>query len=328
MLVERNGGHPRTCGTGLVDVPGVIGSISGDMDGKSHEHGHGLDVERREVGHIAFIEGQGEISQHDIAVDGIGGCRHARAVAPDVFLFFFGGAIGLHLVGTRFDAQPAFGVVLGLLVFLEAFGNIGTKVVLFHVGVDVLDIVGDDFARARNFPLQGLHALCKQVRQQALIQGFEHGVQMTHAGDGVCHVEAVGLRQVDVGAKAQFKHQERMIEQVGTPARSREVVLADPDQRRFEIGARWMGRPTWPTPGRWIDGAPVKEGEAGTVALHDGIGVAHLLYGGLVKWSRDWYDRDHEGCSCQSRVAYYTSTLSGSWPLCQGPILETSFACF
>jgi hypothetical protein len=170
MLVERNGGHPGTCGTGLVDVPGVIGSISGDMDGKSREHGHGLDVQRREVGHIAFIEGQGEVSQHDIPVDGIGGCRHARAVAPDVFLFFFGGAIGLHLIGTRFDAQPAIGVVLGLLVILSAFRNIGTKVVLFDVGVEVLDIVGDDFAQARNFLLQGLHALLEQGAQQTWIE--------------------------------------------------------------------------------------------------------------------------------------------------------------
>ena len=150
---------------------------------------------------------------------------------------------------------------------------------------------------------------------------------MTDAGDRFGHVEAIGLREVDVRAKAQFEHQQRMIEQVGTPTRGGEVVFADPDQGRFEIGARGMGRPAWPTPGRYIDGAPVKEGETLAVALHDGIGVAHLLDGGLVKWSRDWYDRDHEGCSCQSRVAYHTSTLSGSWPLCQGSILETSFAC-
>ena len=163
MLVERNGGHAGTCGTGLVNVPGIIGSISGDMDGKSHEHGHGLDVEGREVGHVPFIEGQGEISQHDIAIDGIGGCCHARAVAPDVFFFFFGGAIGLQLVGTLFDTETAIGVVLGLLVFLEAFGNIGTEVVLFDIGVEVLDIVGHDFAQARNFLLQGLHALLEQV---------------------------------------------------------------------------------------------------------------------------------------------------------------------
>ncbi len=153
MLVERNGGNTATCGTGLVDVPGVIGGISGDMDGKSREHGHGLDVERRKVGDISFIERQGEISQHDITVDGIGGCCDARAVAPDVFLFFFGGAIGLHLVGTLFDTETAIGVVRGLLVILAAFGDVGTEVVLFDVGVEVLDIVGDDFAQARNFLL-------------------------------------------------------------------------------------------------------------------------------------------------------------------------------
>ena len=140
------------------------------MDGKSHEHGHGLDVERREVGHVPFIERQGEISQHDITVDGIGGCRHARAVAPDAFLFFFGRAVWLHLVGTLFDTETAIGVVLGLLVILSAFRNIGTEVVLFDIGVEVFDIIGDDFAQARNFLLQGLDALCEQVRQQTWIE--------------------------------------------------------------------------------------------------------------------------------------------------------------
>ncbi len=166
MLVERNGGNASTCSTGLVDVPGVISSISGDMDGKSHEHGHRLDVERREVGHVPFIEREGEISQHDIAVDRVDGGCHARAVPPDVFFLFFGGAIGLQLVGTLFDAETTIGIVLGLLVFLEAFQDVGAEVVLFHVGVDVLDIVGHDFSQARNFLLQGLHALLKQVRQQ------------------------------------------------------------------------------------------------------------------------------------------------------------------
>ena len=123
------------------------------MGGKGTQHGHGLDVERHEVGDIVLIERQGVVGQHDVAVDGIGGGRHARAVAPDEFLFFFGGAIGLHLIGTLFDPQTTIRVVCGLLVFLEAFGDVGAKVVLFDIGIDVLDIVGDDFAQPRDLLL-------------------------------------------------------------------------------------------------------------------------------------------------------------------------------
>ena len=54
----------------------------------------------------------------------------------------------MHLVGTLFDAQPAIGIVDWLLVFLEAFGDIGAEVVFFDVGIEVLDIVGHHFAQA------------------------------------------------------------------------------------------------------------------------------------------------------------------------------------
>src|SRR5205085_11636898 len=96
--------------------------------------------------------------------------------------------------------------------------------------------------------------------------------------------------------------QQRMIQQIGPPARRREVVFADPDQGGFEIGTRGMCRMTWSTLAGRINAAPVKEGEVGTVALHDGIGSAHLLQGGVVKWSSNGYDSTHEGCSCQSNV--------------------------
>ncbi len=123
------------------------------MYGKGVEHSHGLDVEGQEVGDVPFIERKGEISHHDITVNGIGGCCHARAVAPDVFLFFFGGAIGLYLVGALFDTETTIGIVWGLLVFLEAFEDVGTEVILFDIGIDVLDIVGNDFAQARDLLL-------------------------------------------------------------------------------------------------------------------------------------------------------------------------------
>jgi hypothetical protein len=93
--------------TRLVGVTGVEGGISSDVQGKGVEHGDGLDVQRYEVGDVIFIEGLGELSQHDIPIDGISGWRDTGAVAPDEFLFFGGGAFRIFLISVLFDA--AFG---------------------------------------------------------------------------------------------------------------------------------------------------------------------------------------------------------------------------
>ena len=93
----------------------------------------------------------GLVCEHDIAIDRIGGGCHARTVAPDEFLFFFGGAVGLHLIETFFDAETTIGVVDGLLVFLEALGNVGTPVVFFDPRINRGHIKGHDLAKPRNF---------------------------------------------------------------------------------------------------------------------------------------------------------------------------------
>jgi hypothetical protein len=132
MVVERDGSDAPPKGAGLIGIPGIEGGISGDMHRKGVQDGHGLDVERDEIGDVIFIERLGELGQHDIAiVRGDGGC-HTRAVAPQQFLFFFDGAIGLLLIGTFFDAQTAIGVTCGLLIFLEAFEDVGPEVVFFE----------------------------------------------------------------------------------------------------------------------------------------------------------------------------------------------------
>ena len=56
----------------LVGVPGIEGSISGDVSRKELKRGDGTDVERSEVRDISFVEGLGIFSKHDIAVDRIG----------------------------------------------------------------------------------------------------------------------------------------------------------------------------------------------------------------------------------------------------------------
>jgi hypothetical protein len=99
---------------------------------------------------------------------------------------------------------------------------------------------------------------------------------MTHAGNGFVHIEAIGLVEVEMRTKAQFEHQQRVIEQVGPPAWGRQDIFADPDQGGFEISALGMSRIAWTALAGRIDGAPVEESEAGTVALHNGVGIDHL----------------------------------------------------
>ncbi len=86
MAIEGNGGDAAT-GHRLIDVPGIEGSISGDVGRKEAQGGHGADVEKEEVGDIAFVKGEGVLGQDHIAVDGIGARRNARTVAEEAFFF-------------------------------------------------------------------------------------------------------------------------------------------------------------------------------------------------------------------------------------------------
>jgi hypothetical protein len=106
---------------------------------------------------------------------------------------------------------------------------------------------------------------------------------MAHAGHRFGHIKAIGLREVQVRTKAQFEHQQGMIEQVGTPTRRREQLFADPDQRGFEIGARRMGWPSWPAFLRWINGAPVKERASRTCCKVDWSNRRELGMIGLMR---------------------------------------------
>ncbi len=126
--------------------------------------------------------------------------------------------VGLFNVGTLFDADLAVRIARGLAVCAEAILHRDAWVVFAHVGVDVLDVVGDDLAQAGDFLAQGVHALLEHVGEVPSIEAAKPGIQPAHAGDGRGHVEAVGLGHVEVGTEAEFEDQERVIEQVSAPA--------------------------------------------------------------------------------------------------------------
>ncbi len=75
-----------------------------------------------------------------------------------------------------------------------------------------------------------------------------------------------------------------MIQQVGAPAWRAGEMFMDADERGFEVGTIGMSGTAWAARLGRIDVAPLKEGEVGLVALHDGISITYALQGGLVKW--------------------------------------------
>ena len=56
MLVLGDGGDATAVDHHLIGVPGIEGSIGGDVSGKEAQGGHGAQVERDEIGDIVFIE--------------------------------------------------------------------------------------------------------------------------------------------------------------------------------------------------------------------------------------------------------------------------------
>src|SRR5450631_1009050 len=140
MLIERNGSNPTMTGCRFIDIPRIIGSISGHMGWKLLKGNHRLLVERAVIGHIAFIEGLGVFGQHHIAIVWGRGSGDARAVSPDEFFFLCDGSIGLFLVRGAFDAQFTLGIADRDLRFVVAILDIGTLIVFLDPSIDVFHV--------------------------------------------------------------------------------------------------------------------------------------------------------------------------------------------
>ena len=191
VLVEWNGRDAAKQEGSLVDVPGIESGVSGDIDGIGIYGQHHLVVEATKVGDITLIERLGELSQHDIAVDGIGASRDAGAIAEEADLFFFGRAISLDLMAALFDAQATIGIAFGDVSDIEAAFDLDLIVVLTYPGKNVLDIKGDRFPQAGDFLLQGLNALHQQALEEGLIEVLQLGTQPVIARHGALDIKAV-----------------------------------------------------------------------------------------------------------------------------------------
>src|SRR5258708_5712080 len=150
MGIEWDGGDALSVSDRLIDVPKIVSGIGGDISRELMGGHDGLVEEGTKIGDIGFIERQGVLGQHDIAIDRISGCRHARAVAKQTFLFDFGAAIRLFLIATFLDAQSTIWIPFRDRADSKGAFDVHAGIVLAYPGVDVLHVKGDGFAQARD----------------------------------------------------------------------------------------------------------------------------------------------------------------------------------
>ena len=262
---------------GLVGVPGIKGGIGSDVGGKEAQCRHGADVERNKVGDIVLVKGLGVLGQDHIAIAGHDGRGHTAAIAPEQFLALLFGAIGLLLIDAFFDAQPTIGIAFGLLIFLEAFADIGAPVVFFDPGVDMGHVEGHDLAQTRDLFAQGLHGFEEEGLQHRLLEAALFLAQPASRGHGALDIEAVGLADIEDGTKAQFEHQQGMLHEEAAQARAGGQVFLHLEQESLDVSTLWVSSlARLRGVKRWFgDDSPLKERKEGTVALHDRVMLKH-----------------------------------------------------
>ena len=175
VIIERDGGDNLK-----VAPPSHRRTSSRRRHQRSHGWGtelvrgnDGTPVEGTIIGDVRFIEGQGVLGQHHIAIDGIGGCRDPRAIAPEVLFDFLRGAVGLLLIGRALDAHATLRVIYGLALLAIEVTHRLARIVLAYPGIDVLDIEGHYFAQTGNVVLQGMHRGMQERLEQLLIEGTQ-----------------------------------------------------------------------------------------------------------------------------------------------------------
>ncbi len=87
VLVERNCADASMSNRTFIDIPRIIGRITGNMGGKLIERDDRLLVERAKIRDIAFIERLGVFGKDDSSIVNDGGDGNSRPISPNEFLF-------------------------------------------------------------------------------------------------------------------------------------------------------------------------------------------------------------------------------------------------
>jgi hypothetical protein len=263
----------------------------------------------------------GELSQHDIAVDGIGASRDAGAIAEETHLFFFGGPVSLDLIAALFDAQPTIAIAFGDVSDIEAAFDIDMIIVLTYPGKNVLDIKSYRFPQAGDFLLQRLNGLHQQALQEGLIEVLQLGTQPAVTGHGALDIKAVrggdGYGSRGPRAKAQFKHEPGMPQQKEAQLGAVDETFGEADEKGLEVSTAGMRTRTafGMSCILLIDVGPIEVGKESAIVLHHGVGFAQTGKRVLIKKSGFCY---HMGkLLLQSSCKIEKRTLSQELSSCQ-----------
>ena len=88
-LPERNSRDARVTLSGIVDIPRIIGSVSGQVSGVLIEGSNGLTIQGEEIHDIIFVKRPGIFNQDDIAIVRGGGSGDTGAIVPEEFFLLF-----------------------------------------------------------------------------------------------------------------------------------------------------------------------------------------------------------------------------------------------
>ncbi len=178
-----------------------------------------------------------------------------------------------------------------LAVGVIAVSDIRFQVVFLHPGIDMRDIDGHSLAQGGDFLLEGLDGLAQQRTRQRIVQRLLLVAQPAVAGYGLRHIKSIELGRISHRVKAQFQHQQRMLEQKAAQLGHVGFVFTQLDQQRLEIGCFGMWRLAGPRSlGRALRYlAPIQQGEERSIALHNRVVFKLRCQPTLVKPGRSGY---------------------------------------
>ncbi len=184
-----------------INIPGIEGRIERPEARRVAQPLLDLRHQRKEVGHIALVEGLGQFGQHELAPVRNFGDDDPRPIPP-VKLTDFRAArrdgiagrrgFGAGLIVAALAAETTIGITLGLLGFVVAVFDVGFGVVLLdpsdHVFGVERDALNGQHAVGRQFSQDEAHAVGQQELEQGIGQLAEQAVEVSlrrQAGLGI-----------------------------------------------------------------------------------------------------------------------------------------------
>jgi hypothetical protein len=308
VCIERDSGHAATTSYHIIDIPCIIGRVSGNMRRKVRKGQGAVVIERMKGGNISFVEGLGRLGENHITVVGSGSSGDARAIPPDEFLFLFDGSISEFFIPAAFGSKLAVRITDGNARFVIAICNIGTPVVFLHPSIDVFHVEGDNLTEARDLFLKSGNGGGKQVGEQATIELPQFFAKPIACGERGLDIKAVVSGEIKLEIKAELNDEQRMLEEKLAQLFGVDQAFFDVQQVGCEgmaVGAVTVGLVDKPT----VNDRPVEQSKEGTIVLDKRINIEQRSDGGLVKATRCRYHSRR--LLCVMRMSFFDTLHEG-----------------